>query len=312
MEIMADKSMIDSTASDFATFGAVHLDVTDGGRALRHWRDLIGLELLAETDSELHLGSGDRELLVLHPGATAPLQRAYSGLYHFALHLPSLGEFARVVARLADSGYHHYPTDHLTHFADYVDDPDGNGLEFVFETPERFGSVGIGPDGPELLDAEGQPRSGRDSIDLDWLASHLPDQNLQAALPAGTVVGHIHLRAADLAESLAYYRDLIGFTTNMDGSSMGMFDMSAGGSFPHRLACNNWESAGRGQRPAGVSGLRHYILKLRDPNGIATIAARLESAGRPVEWQGADTVAIDPSGIRLLLTASDTAENPRS
>ena len=160
MEIMADKSMIDSTASDFATFGAVHLDVTDGGQALRHWRDLIGLELLAETDSELRLGSGDRELLVLHPGATAPLQRAYSGLYHFALHLPSLGEFARVVARLADSGYHHYPTDHLTHFADYVDDPDGNGLEFVFETPERFGSVGIGPDGPECSTPKGSRAAG--------------------------------------------------------------------------------------------------------------------------------------------------------
>lgn len=307
MEIVVDKSMAESIASDFAVFGPVHLDVTDGERSLRHWRDLIGLELLAERDAELVLGAGDRELLVLHPGATAPLPREYSGLYHFALHLPSLGEFARVVARLAASGYHHYPTDHLTHFADYVDDPDGNGLEFVFETPERFGSVAVGPDGPELLDAEGRPRSGRDPIDLDWVLSHLPNQDLHAGLPAGTIVGHIHLRAADLPESLAYYRDLIGFTTNMDGSGMGMFDMSAGGTFPHRLACNNWESAGRGQRPAGASGLRYFTLELRRPEEIAAIVARLESAGRPVEWQGDDAVAIDPSGTRLVLTAAEAA-----
>ena len=38
---------VESTASDFATFGAVHLDVTDGERALQFWRDLVGLERLA-------------------------------------------------------------------------------------------------------------------------------------------------------------------------------------------------------------------------------------------------------------------------
>ena len=309
MEIVTDKSMADSIASDFAVFGPVHLDVTDGERALRHWRDLIGLELLAESDSVLDLGAGGHGLLVLHPGATAPLPREYSGLYHLAFHLPSLGEFARVVARLAASGYHHYPTDHLTHFADYVDDPDGNGLELVFETPERYGEVRIGPDGPELLDAEGIPRSGRDPIDLDWLFSHLPDDDLQTGLPAGTIVGHIHLRAANLPESLAYYRDLIGFTTNMDGSGMGMFDMSAGGTFPHRLACNNWESAGRGQRPAGASGLRYFTLAPRRPEDVAAIVARLESAGRAVERQGNEVVAIDPSGTRLVLTVQDAAMN---
>ncbi len=94
----------DSTAGDFATFGAVHLDVTDGARATRFWRDLVGLEPLAETGGGIRLGAGGRALVVLHPGASAPTPRASSGLYHLALHLPTLAEFARVVARLDAAG----------------------------------------------------------------------------------------------------------------------------------------------------------------------------------------------------------------
>ena len=46
-----------STDSDFATFGAVHLDVTDGERALRFWRDLAGLQILDGSGPEIRLTS---------------------------------------------------------------------------------------------------------------------------------------------------------------------------------------------------------------------------------------------------------------
>src|SRR5438874_11478424 len=81
---------VESTASDFATFGPVHLDVTDGERALGFWRDLVGLDLLGRDGEVLRLGVGDRELVVLHPGASGPVVREASGLYHMSLHLPSL------------------------------------------------------------------------------------------------------------------------------------------------------------------------------------------------------------------------------
>ena len=294
----------DSTAGDFATFGAVHLDVTDGARALRFWRDLVGLTPLPDAGDGIRLGAGGRALVVLHPGASAPVPRAASGLYHLALHLPTLAEFARVVGRLDAAGHPHYPTDHLMHYADYADDPDGNGLELAFETLDRVGTMGVGPNGPELTDAAGRPHSGRDPIDLAWLFSHVPDGDPRPGLPAGTIVGHLHLRVADLDRALAFYRDAVGFTTNMYMPQLGAFDTSAGGSFPHRLAANVWESAGRPQRPAGAAGLRHFTLVLRSADDLAATAARVDAAGGTTERRGDGVMVADPSGNHLLLTTA--------
>ncbi len=295
---------VSSVDSDFATFGAVHLDVTDLDRALGFWRDLIGLQVLSRSEEMTVLGVPGRPLVVVHPGATAPLPRNYSGLYHLAIHVPTLEDFARIQARAESVGYHQYPTDHLTHYANYLDDADGNGLEMVFETPERVGSV---TDDFSFIDAEGNPHSGREPIDLQWLRSNLPDGNLEPGMPDGAVIGHLHLRVADMAENFAFYRDQIGFTPNLFMERIGMYDMSAGGSFPHRLAGNSWESGGRPQRPEGSAGLRRFTLVLRSPEDLSAAVSRVAIAGGEVEREGDGAVVVDPSGNRLVLALSDPA-----
>jgi catechol 2,3-dioxygenase len=301
-----DSPTVESTASDFATFGPVHLDVTDGERALGFWRDLVGLNLLGRDGEVLRLGVGDRELVVLHPGASGPVVREASGLYHMSLHLPSLGEFARAFARIEAAGYFQFPTDHRMHLANYVDDPDGIGLEFAFETTPEMRATWADAPGFEPADDGSRLWGGRDPRYLAWLASQVPDGDTRPGLPAGTVVGHMHLRAADAGASLAFYRDAIGFTPNKDGSPGQMFDMSAGGTFSHRLACNTWESAGRPQRPAEAAGMRHFTLLLRSEDDLAATIARVEATGYPVERRGDDAIVVDPSGTRLLLTAAAT------
>jgi catechol 2,3-dioxygenase len=191
------------------------------------------------------------------------------------------------------------------HYANYLDDPDGNGLEMVFETPERMGSVEFGSDGPKFLDANGKPHNGREAIDLDWLGSRLPDGDLEPGMPDGAVIGHIHLRVASMDESVAFYRDQIGFTPNMYAEQMGMYDLSAGGSFPHRLAGNIWESGGRPQRPEGAAGLRYFTVVLRTPEDLAHAVSRVAIADGAIEQIGDAAMVVDPSGNRLLLTLSD-------
>src|SRR5262245_47063614 len=169
---------VESTASDFATFGAVHLEVTDVERALGFWRDLVGLELLGHDGRDMRLGAGGQELVVLHPGARGPVVREAAGLYHLALHLPSLAEYARVVTRIRESGYFQFPRAGGNHLADYIDDPDGIGLELAFETTQRIPTLEGKADGPRM-------------IDLDWLATHVPDGDTRPGLPAGTFLGHM-------------------------------------------------------------------------------------------------------------------------
>jgi catechol 2,3-dioxygenase len=299
--------VVSSVDSDFATFGAVHLDVTDRDEALTFWRDLVGLrELSTGSDGESVLGVPGRPLVVLHPGALAKLPRDFCGLYHLAIHVPTMEDFSRVYLRAKSIGYPQYPTDHLMHYANYLDDPDGNGLEMVFESRERYGGMVLESGEPHFTDSEGNPHSGRGPIDLDWLASFLPDADLEPGMPDGAVMGHLHLRVADMAENLAFYRDQIGFTTNMYAEQMGMYDMSAGGSFPHRLAGNIWESGGRPQRPAGTAGLNHYTLVFRSPESLTAAVSRVAVAGGEIEQIGDAAMVSDPSGNRLLLTLTDS------
>lgn len=298
-------STVTSTASDFATFGAIHLDVTDGERALGFWRDLAGLELLGRDGDDLHLGVAGRELVVLRPGARGPVVREAAGLYHLSFHLPTLEDFARAFARLEAADYSQYPTDHGTHLANYVDDPDGIGLEFAFETPRERRATWDEVPGFEHGD-DGRRWSARDPRYCAWLRSYVRDGDIRPGLPAGTIVGHVHLRVADIDAALAYYRDAIGFTVNSDGRPQGFFDMSAGGTFPHRLACNSWESAGRPQRPAEAAGMRHFTVQFRSAGELTASIARVEAAGGQVESQRGGALVADPAGTRLLLTSFAT------
>src|SRR3979490_459142 len=81
--------------------GIVDLAVTDADRALRFYRDYVGLTRLPSDGPEVHMGAAGRELVVLHPGAERPVVPRTSGLYHFAILVPDRRELARVIATLA-------------------------------------------------------------------------------------------------------------------------------------------------------------------------------------------------------------------
>src|SRR5438094_326992 len=109
--------------------GAVELGVTDGDRALRFYRDYVGLTPLASMGSEIRLGAAGRELVVLHPDAERPVVPRRSGLYHLAIVVPDRRELARVIARLGRLQWDQYPTDHVMTKANYLWDPDGYRIE---------------------------------------------------------------------------------------------------------------------------------------------------------------------------------------
>src|SRR6266540_2522976 len=68
--------------------GSVEIAVTDGGQALRFYREYVGLTPLPSQGSELRLGAAGREVVVLHPGAERPVVPHTSGLYHLAIVVP--------------------------------------------------------------------------------------------------------------------------------------------------------------------------------------------------------------------------------
>jgi catechol 2,3-dioxygenase len=264
-------------------YGAVHLDVIDLGRSLPFWRDIIGLQELASPAGEARLGVDDRALIVLHPGAVRPVGRGQAGLYHVAIHLPNAVEFARVLARLMLARVPQSPTDHVFSKATYVRDPDGIMLELTLETPERYGSIEIGPGSVEFRDSEGRVHGGTEPLDVDAALAPLAGGDIAGPLPSGTVVGHVHLHVDDLAASYAFYRDVIGFEEHAFMTPIGMADLGAGGPFPHRLALNDWHGPGARQPAPGTAGMRRFELVVNDVSRFGDGAVTLhDPAGNEV------------------------------
>ncbi|TMD35069.1 MAG: glyoxalase [Chloroflexi bacterium] len=277
--------------------GAVDLAVTDADRALRFYRDYVGLTPIPGDGPEIHMGAAGRELLVLHPGAEQPVVPRTSGLYHFAIVVPDRRELARVIGRLSRLQWDQYPTDHVMTKANYLWDPDGNGIEIYIESPED-GTMGFANGTFVAYDKDGRERSGRDPMDLEELFSHLkPDDRLDLPMPGGTKMGHVHLHVADVDDALRFYHDLVGF--DVMGHIPGVGFVSAG-AYHHHLGLNEWAGHGARPAPAGAAGLRRFTVELPTRSDLEDVVGRLEHGQVRVAEEDGGFAAVDPSANRVV------------
>lgn len=277
--------------------GAVEIAVTDGERALRFYRDYVGLTPLSSDAGAIRMGVPGRELVVLHAGAERNVVPHTSGLYHLAILVPDRRELARVIARLAHLRWDQSPTDHVMTKANYLWDPDGNGIEVYTESPED-GFMGLANGTFAAWDKHGRPRSGRDPIDLEELFSHLRDEDrLDAPMPDATKMGHVHLHVADVDEALRFYHDLVGF--DVMGHVPGVGFISAGG-YHHHLGLNEWAGRGVPPAPPGSAGLRRYTVELPAQRDLDDVLGRLERGEVRVSEEAGGYAAVDPSANRVL------------
>jgi catechol 2,3-dioxygenase len=295
---------LESTRPDALAFGPVHLDVTDLRRSAEFWRDGVGLGTVAHEGPGCALGAGGRTLVVLHPGARAPASRGHSGLYHLALHVPDEAAFADALIRISRRGIAHAPTDHITHWATYLTDPDGIQVEIAFETIDRVSRYESGPDWPVITDADGNRRHAVEPLDMEPVLVHATGDT-DAPIPGGTVVGHLHLHVHDLDVAQEFYSDVLGFTRNVAGPRLGFADLSLGGPFPHRLAVNTWQRPGA-PPPPGAAGMRHALLMTHDADARDHLWDRAVRAGAAASDTSGAHVVRDPSGNRLSLLPRET------
>ena len=97
---------------------------------------------------------------------------------------------------------------------------------------------------------------------------------------AGTRIGHVHLKVADLDRSIAFYSGVLGFEVQQHYGSQAAF-LSAGG-YHHHLGLNTWESRGGSPPPAGTTGLFHTAILYPTRRDLADALRRLVDAGIPL------------------------------
>lgn len=99
-------------------------------------------------------------------------------------------------------------------------------------------------------------------------------------VPAGTGIGHVHLKVSDLERALGFYRDLLGFqVTTMYGTQAAF--LSAGG-YHHHIGLNTWYSKGAPQASQHGVGLFHTAILYPTRKDLAIALKRLIDAQYPL------------------------------
>jgi catechol 2,3-dioxygenase len=279
--------------SPLTTLGAVHLTVSDLNRSVSYYETAVGLETLEHADGRATLGVAARELLVLVEVPGAPPAAGYTGLYHFALLVRQRVDLARWLAHAARD---RVPltglSDHFVSEAIYLTDPDGHGIEIYQDRPR------------ETWEGLVAARMTTLPLDVDALFGELADPASEPfdGLPAGTLMGHVHLKVATIADTIGFYRDVLGFGLMAQLGRQAAF-LSAGG-YHHHIGANTWESERAPAAPEGSAALRHATIVLPSADERDRVLGRAGAAGAGAEETAAGPILTDPSGNRLLLAAA--------
>lgn len=267
--------------------GAVHLTVSDLDRSVAFYQRSLGLRVHRHDVSEAELGDGDETTVVLVEDPQARPAGRHAGLYHYALLLPSRAELARAAVRISETRTPvQGASDHGTHEAIYLPDPDGNGIELAADRPREQWPT------PEEEFSGGGPRP----LDLESLLATVSGESPSAQVGSGLRMGHLHLHVGDIDEGLAFYRDLIGFEVWF---VMPTAAFVAAGGYHHHLAFNVWQGPGVGPAPDRAVGLRHWTVQLAAAEQVAAVRDRLEAAGVEVLADADGFLVRDPWEIAL-------------
>src|SRR5919205_1189243 len=113
-----------------AYIGHVHLKVADLERSVRFYHDLLGFDIVSRLGDQVAFLSagGYHHHLGLNTWESKdgqPPPRRTTGLYHFAINYPTRRDLAIALKRLIEGGWRiDGMSDHLTHEALYLHDPD--------------------------------------------------------------------------------------------------------------------------------------------------------------------------------------------
>jgi catechol 2,3-dioxygenase len=270
--------------------GPVTLRVRDLASSLEFYTSRLGFEVRKRDDGGAHLGAGAGDLLVLRAAPLAVRVPGTTGLYHFAVLLPSRAALARSLRQLLDqrtplTGF----ADHGVSEAIYLSDPEGNGIELYRDRPRA-----------EWPLENGALAMISDPLDLDAvLAAESAPKSGGSTLSGETVIGHMHLHVTHLDPAREFYVDVLGFDLMQRFGRSAMF-VSAGG-YHHHVGLNVWQGEGAPPPPENAAGLDRFAIRLPDAASLEEVKRRVLGAGLALDDTSGGFVVRDPSRNRIEL-----------
>jgi catechol 2,3-dioxygenase len=267
--------------------GSLTLAVRDLEHMSLFYRNVIGLSELTQRDQQIDLGVNGDVLVRLLGKPDGKRYPRSPGLFHLAIRLPGRRDLAHWFSHLLQA---QYPLDgagdHLVSEALYLTDPEGNGIEMYCDRPRdrwEFDEKGVKMD---TL-----------AVDLKSLQADVPDQPFKQ-LPAGTSIGHLHLRVNNVEKAVEFYRDVLGFQLMALWPGAGF--LSAGG-YHHHIGVNMWNSKDAPPPPPDSLGLVNYSIQLAGREPLNLLLQQLDKIQQPVDQKDGKYYVQDPSKNKIVL-----------
>lgn len=266
----------------------VNMKVTDLKKSLSFYTEVIGFKVLHQSETSAELSADGRSSLVriFQPEGVTAKEARTTGLYHFALLLPSRSHLASCLQHLIKTGYPlQGASDHLVSEAIYLADPDGNGIEIYSDRPSEKWKWTNG------------------FVEMDTVALDVEDLFAKGVeewkrLPEHTIMGHIHLHVGDLRSAEEFYCDALGFDIVTRYGGQALF-ISTGG-YHHHIGLNTWNGIGAPKPSEKSAGLQNFTLKFHNVEAREKVVENLKK-NYSVEMKEDVFITQDPSGTNILL-----------
>ena len=284
------------------TLGPICLTVSDLERSLTFYTSILGLKVVKRVKGIAYLGvnseSSEHLITLVERRDALRKQPDTTGLYHYAILVPTRVDLALAVRELTDKNYPlDGAADHLVSEAIYLKDPEGNGIEIYRDRPRN-----------EWQRVDGMLKMATDHLDLPSLFADLGQTNRTwTGMPKDTRVGHIHLQVSDLEEAEKFYMNILGFELTIRYELSALF-LSAGG-YHHHIGLNTWAGTEAGPPQVNSTGLRYFTIRLPDKGEEEKLVERLRSNKIVVHRRGESGLTFEDPFKNSILVASGSSHS---
>ncbi|PZX08239.1 catechol 2,3-dioxygenase [Psychrobacillus insolitus] len=265
----------------------VELKVTNLENSLTFYQEVVGFKVLEKTATKALLtADGQTALLSIEqPTDIIPTHQKTTGLYHFALLLPTREDLGAVLRHFAETNIRIGAGDHLVSEALYLNDPDGNGIEIYSDRPDT-----------EWTWKDGYV--GMDTLQIDAQSILEAGANTQwNGLPEGTVMGHIHLSVKELVETEKFFNALgLQVVTPYPGALF-----MASGKYHHHVGLNTWNGVGALAPAENVVGLKAFTLVFPSTEELNAAIDQLKAIEVEVIQEDGIFTTKDPSQNKIKM-----------
>lgn len=266
----------------------VSLKVSQLERSLDYYEQIIGFQIMEKIARKAVLTADGKTPLVMleQPDEPLPRDAHQPGLYHFAILLPTRAHLGSFLRHIIEERVQLGASDHIVSEALYLSDPDGNGIEVYADRPKSFWQL-----------ESGRIRMSTDPLQAESLLAEAEDT--WNGLPAGTIMGHIHLHVTNLEKAKQFYCDGLGFDVVFH-YPQALF-MSTGG-YHHHIAANTWNRASETKFLENQVGLQWFSVLFPSEEVRMNAIDNLIRLGFSVIDEGKNYYTNDPSGNQIQLS----------